>query len=70
MQLSVGGETFAMRQVEAASGARYVAVDDATSSFWSKGDRATLVIRGQAYPTCLQVTAKDGPFRTVSRRSG
>jgi heat shock protein HslJ len=70
MQLSVGGEIFAMQQIEAASGARYVAVDDATTSFWSKGDAATLVIRGQAYPNCMQVTAKASPFRTVSRHPG
>ena len=70
MQLSVGGEIFAMQQIEAASGAIYVAVDDATTSFWSKGDAATLVVRGQAYPNCMQVTAKASPFRTVSRHPG
>ncbi len=70
MQLSVGGETFAMHQMEAASGARYVAVDEATTSFWSKGDRAALIVRGQAYPTCLQVMANDSPFRTVSWHPG
>ena len=67
---NLGGEIFAMQQIEAASGARYVAVDDATTSFWSKGDAATLVIRGQAYPSCMQVTAKASPFRTVSRHRG
>jgi heat shock protein HslJ/uncharacterized lipoprotein YbaY len=55
MRLLVGADTFELRQSVAASGARYEAVGDATTSFWSKGREATLVVRGQSYPTCVQV---------------
>lgn len=37
-----------------ASGALYVASGDDQTRFWIKGDKATLTIRGQAYPECLQ----------------
>ncbi len=57
LQLNLGSETFSMRQVAAASGARYVAEGDATTTFWSKGERATLIVRGKAYPECTQAPA-------------
>jgi heat shock protein HslJ/uncharacterized lipoprotein YbaY len=55
MRLLVGADTFELRQTVAASGARYEAAGDATTSFWNKGREATLVVKGQSYPTCVQV---------------
>jgi heat shock protein HslJ/uncharacterized lipoprotein YbaY len=55
MRLLVGADTFELRQAVAASGARYEAVGDPTTSFWSKGREATLVVRGERYPACVQV---------------
>ncbi len=52
LRLTVGDETFDLRPVAAASGAKYAAVDDPATTFWSKGDRALLEMRGQAYPEC------------------
>jgi uncharacterized lipoprotein YbaY len=52
MRLAVGNDTFDLRQVPAASGAKYEAVADPSTSFWSKGDRAMLVVKGRAYPEC------------------
>lgn len=52
LRLTVGDETFDLRPVVAASGAKYAAVDDPATTFWSKGDRALLEVRGQAHPEC------------------
>jgi hypothetical protein len=38
------------RPVTTASGAKYVAVTDSTTSFWNKGDKATLELKGKKYP--------------------
>jgi membrane-bound inhibitor of C-type lysozyme len=40
--------------VRAASGAKYEAEGDPATTFWSKGDKATLTIRGQALPECTR----------------
>jgi heat shock protein HslJ len=50
--LTIGRETFIMHPVKAASGAKYVADNDPATTFWSKGDRALLVWKGQALPEC------------------
>jgi len=54
MRMLARNQAFDLRQVVAASGARYEAVNDPTTSFWNKGERATLVIRGKAYPECFE----------------
>jgi heat shock protein HslJ/membrane-bound inhibitor of C-type lysozyme len=48
-----GGETLAMPAAVAASGARYEAAGDPTTSFWNKGENGTLTIRGEALPLCV-----------------
>lgn len=55
VRLTVGAESFDMRPVVSASGAKYEAVGDPTTTFWSKGDRGLLEVRGQAYPECQPV---------------
>ncbi|MBD3642092.1 MAG: META domain-containing protein [Marinobacter sp.] len=45
-----------------ASGALYVAPGDDQTRFWSKGERATLTIRGETYPECLVPGAVEVPF--------
>lgn len=52
MMLVVGQERITMRQVEAASGARFVAENDPSTIFWNKGESATLALRGETYPEC------------------
>ena len=47
--LTVEGEDFVLRRVPAASGAKYEATDDPTTVFWTKGDAATLTVRGKDY---------------------
>ena len=50
--LTVGGKTFEMRRIEAASGARYQAVEDPTTTLWNKGDHQTITVRGRTLPEC------------------
>ncbi|HSE45269.1 MAG TPA: MliC family protein, partial [Gemmatimonadales bacterium] len=50
--LTTSSGSFDLRPVTTASGAKYVAVTDSTTSFWNKGDRGTLVIKGTSYPEC------------------
>jgi heat shock protein HslJ/uncharacterized lipoprotein YbaY len=51
-QLVVGERRWDLREAVSASGARYEAIDDPRTSMWNKGDRATLVIAGEAWPEC------------------
>ncbi len=70
MQLTVGEETFEMQPVKAGSGAKYEATGDSTTTFWSKGNRATLVVRGQAYPECMQEGTEAKVFRATGNEPG
>jgi uncharacterized membrane protein len=57
MELDAGGEIFRMRNVVAASGAKYQAEDDPSTIFWNKGGEAFIQIRGQALGTCATAAA-------------
>lgn len=59
MRIRAGAETIDLRPVPAASGAKYQAVDDPSTTFWSKGDRARFTLRGRTLPECL-AAAKPG----------
>lgn len=62
-RLEVGGRTYQMSRVPSASGARYEAAGDPRTSFWSKGENATLVIGGRAFPECVPPgAAAEEPF--------
>jgi membrane-bound inhibitor of C-type lysozyme len=52
--LTAGAETFTLNPVRSASGAKYEAEGDPATTFWSKGDKATLTIRGQTFPECTK----------------
>lgn len=71
MRLTVGEETFNLRPVPAASGAKYEAIGDATTFFWSKGRNATLVVKGKSYPECTSMSdAAPPPFRATGNEPG
>jgi heat shock protein HslJ/uncharacterized lipoprotein YbaY len=70
MRLTVGNQTFEMRQAVAASGARFEAVGDPTTWFWNKGQWATLVVKGQTYPECVQVDQNSTTFRARGNEPG
>lgn len=52
--LTSGTETFTLQHVPAASGAKYQAEGDPATTFWNKGDQATVAIRGQTLPECTR----------------
>jgi uncharacterized lipoprotein YbaY/uncharacterized membrane protein len=70
MHLTIGKETIVMRPVEAASGARFAVTGDPTTTFWSKGDRALLVLRGQTFPECTRVETQTAAFRATGNEPG
>jgi heat shock protein HslJ/uncharacterized lipoprotein YbaY len=70
MHLRAGGQSFELRPVRSASGARYEAVGDPSTSFWSKGDRATVVVRGQPWPECVPARAPGLPYRATGNEPG
>ncbi|MFO7528653.1 MAG: META domain-containing protein [Marinobacter sp.] len=51
-----------LKPAESAPGALYVAPGDDQTRFWSKGERATLTIRGETYPECVVPGAVKMPF--------
>lgn len=55
VRLAVGDETFELRSVPAASGAKYEAIGDPGTILWNKGASTTLVLRGKALPECRDV---------------
>ncbi|MDP2030153.1 MAG: META domain-containing protein [Thiobacillus sp.] len=63
LRLTLGGTHYNMRQVEAASGAQYAALDDATTTFWSKGERARLTVKGKAWSGCVRADQVVAAFR-------
>lgn len=48
--MTVGGKTYKMKSVSAASGAKFEAVGDPSTTFWSKGERASITVKGVQYP--------------------
>lgn len=57
-EIEVAGQRHLLQAQRSASGARYASIAHPGTSFWSKGDRAMLVIKGQAYPECITVAAQ------------
>ena len=43
---------YILKQVVSASGARYEDPQDSTTSFWNKGDKGMLTIKGDTFPEC------------------
>ncbi|MCM5571227.1 META domain-containing protein [Burkholderiaceae bacterium FT117] len=70
MEMRVGGERFALRPVPAASGAKFEAQGDATTVFWSRGQRAMVTLRGEAWPECRVVAHGSQAFRASGNEPG
>jgi uncharacterized lipoprotein YbaY len=56
LRLTLGETHYNMRQVEAASGIQYAALDDLTTTLWLKAERAMLTVKGKPYPECVGST--------------
>jgi membrane-bound inhibitor of C-type lysozyme len=51
--MEVQGQTITLDRSVSASGARYVAENDPDTVLWSKGNTATITLKGTVLPTCL-----------------
>lgn len=51
--MEIKGQTITLNRSVSASGARYVAENDPNTVFWSKGNTATITLKGTVLPTCL-----------------
>lgn len=68
-QLVAGDRRFDLRQVPAASGTRYEAIDDPRTSVWNRGGRATVIVGGEAWPECdVQRAGGDSPVAMLRAR--
>lgn len=63
-----GGRSYELFQVRSASGARYEAKGDPSTSFWNKGRNGTLVLAGRTYPECTP--APPDPFTATGVEPG
>jgi uncharacterized membrane protein/uncharacterized lipoprotein YbaY len=68
--LLAGDEVFALTLQTSASGARYVAADETGTEFWSKGEEATVTVRGETLPSCARVTEPGLPFVARGQEPG
>ena len=69
-RLEVDGAVLDLDPVEAASGARFADGAEPPTSFWSKGDRAQLVLRGVEYPECEAEPVPPRVFRAGGNEPG
>jgi uncharacterized lipoprotein YbaY len=53
VDMQINGRTITLHQAVSASGARYVAENDPDTVFWSKGNTATITLKGTVLPPCL-----------------
>lgn len=64
-RLTIGQTDYELRQTRTANGARYEAVDDATTWFWNVGRGGALSWRGRQYPECRELTTSPADLHGV-----
>jgi heat shock protein HslJ/membrane-bound inhibitor of C-type lysozyme len=69
-RMIVSGQPFDMAPAVSASGARYEDVDGTDTSFWSRGDRALVTVRGDALPECTALAEPQLPFVARGQEPG
>lgn len=69
-RMIVDGTIFDLQPAVAASGARYEALVDPSTGFWSKGDRATAEVRGETLPECERISGPELPFTARGQEPG
>lgn len=52
LTLEAGSDKYLLERVRSGSGAKYEVPGDSATSYWLKGDKGMLVIKGQSYPEC------------------
>ncbi|HSN70560.1 MAG TPA: META domain-containing protein [Steroidobacteraceae bacterium] len=69
-RMRIGEETFALRHVVSASGAKYEAIGDPTTFVWNKGDQSMVSVRGETYPQCTEASEQAATFRGRGNEPG
>jgi heat shock protein HslJ/uncharacterized lipoprotein YbaY len=69
-RLRAGSDTFALRRVVTASGAKYEALGDSSTYVWNKGDELTVAVRGRDYPSCRPAEESSAAFRGSGNEPG
>ncbi|NEX17688.1 MAG: hypothetical protein C1943_13945 [Halochromatium sp.] len=70
-RLHIGGQSFDLFPVAAASGAKFADQDDPGTFFWSKGNSALVSLSGQTLPECVAaVPVEKAPFRARGNEPG
>jgi heat shock protein HslJ/membrane-bound inhibitor of C-type lysozyme len=64
--LTVGETTYVLRQVVAASGAKYQAEADTATTLWNKGERTLVIVAGERFAEC----SSEPPVGTAFHASG
>jgi len=71
MVLRAEGRDIPLRQVVAASGARYEGINDPETSVWNKGEEMTIRLEGRDLPLCVKAPSPDaGPYRARGNEPG
>lgn len=74
LRLTAAGASYTLRQTPVASGARYEAEGDPGTSFWNRGEVASLRLRGRGYPECVAVAGAPsddaGAFQAFGHEPG
>jgi heat shock protein HslJ len=68
--LQAGGQSFDMKPVEAASGAKYAAVNDSATTLWTRGKSALVTVRGTPYPECHPAGTASADLRARGNEPG
>jgi len=70
MEMRADGERFALHQVPTASGVKFEADGDPTTTVWSREQRASVSLRGKALPECRVVARGSQAFRASGNEPG
>jgi heat shock protein HslJ/uncharacterized lipoprotein YbaY len=70
MRLTAGDRSFDMRPATSDSGSKYEAVGDPSTTLWTRGVDATVVVKGVPYPPCTKRTGSPAPFRATGNEPG
>lgn len=68
--LRVGGQDYAMKEMPADDGSRFVAQSDEAVTFWSKGTEAELTLGSEPEPACAKVEETPEPYTAVGNEPG
>ena len=70
-QMTIGAETYALREARARTGTKYVATDDSDTALWNEGDRTRVKLGGRTLADCAPAAAEEAaPLRATGNEPG